>query len=108
MVAKEDENLVVSDQTGLVVDDAEIELCEFAKSDDCKDAFFSVVSRGEHVFCFSGSGGTEGFNCDSMEIEAWFVGNAATRHIAPNGVSETNYRECDGLVRVANGVALQI
>ena len=106
MVTKEDENLVISDQTGLVVD-AEIELCEFAKSDDGKDAFISV-SRGEHVFCFGGSGGTEGFNCDSMEIEAWFVGNAATRHMAQNGVSETNYRECDGLVRVANGVALQI
>ena len=36
------------------------------------------------------------------------VDSAVTRHMTPNLVSMTNYRECDGIVRVANGVAVPI
>ena len=47
-------------------------------------------------------------NCEVGEIETWIVDSAATRHLTPNPVSMTNYRECDGVVRVATGVALSI
>ena len=81
--------------------DAESEPCEFAKSNDAEDAF---VSQGEHEFCFGGSVGTEGFHCEIGEIKPWVVDSAATRHMTPNPVSMTNYRECDGAVRVPDGV----
>ena len=55
---------------------------------------------------FGRSRGTEGLDCQIGEIETWIVDSAATSHMAPNPVSMTNYRECDGVVRVANGVAL--
>ena len=84
--------LAISDQTGLVVD---------------ADAFVSV-SQGEHKFRFGCSGGTKGLDCEIEQIETWIVGSAATRHMTPNPVSITNYREYDGVVRVANGVALPI
>ena len=71
------------------------------------DAFVSV-SQGEHEFRFGCSGGTEGFDCESGEVETWIVDSAASRHMASNPVSMTNYRECDGVVRVANDVALPI
>ena len=71
------------------------------------DAFVSI-SQGEREFRFGCSGGTEGLDCEIGEIETWIVDSAATRHMTPNPVSMTNYRECDGVVRVANGVALPI
>ena len=90
--------------------DAESELCEFTKSNDAGDAFVSV-SQGEHEFrfgCSGGTEGTEGFDCETGEIETWIVDSNATSHITPNQVSMTNYRERDVVVRVANGVALPI
>ena len=47
----------------------------------------------------------ERLDCEIGEIETWIVDSAATRHMTPNPVSMTNYRECDGVVHVANGVA---
>ena len=89
---KEDANLAISDQAGLVAD---------------ADAFVSV-SQGERDFRSGCSGRTEGLGCEIGEIVTWIVDSAATRHRTPNPVSMTNYRECDGIVRVANGVALPI
>ena len=89
---KEDANLAISDQVGLVAD---------------ADAFFSI-SQEEREFRSGYSGGTEGLDCEIGEIETWIVDSAATRHKTPNPVSMINYRECDGVVRVANGVALPI
>ena len=90
---KEDANLAISDQVGLVAD---------------ADAFVSI-SQGEREFPFGCSGGTEGLDCEIGEIETWIVDSAATRHMAPNPVSMTNYREeRNGVVRVAIGVALPI
>ena len=71
------------------------------------DAFVSV-SQEEREFRFGCSGGTEGLDCEIGEIDSWIVDSAATRHMTTNPVSMTNYRECDGVVRVANGVALPI
>ena len=89
---KEDANLAISDQAGLVAD---------------ADAFVSI-SQGEREFRFGCSGGTEGLDCEIREIETWIVDSAATRHMTPNPVPMTNYRGCDGVVHVANGVALPI
>ena len=89
---KEDANLAISDQAGLVAD---------------TDAFVSV-SQGEREFRFGCSGGTEGLACEIREIATWIVDSAATRHMTPNPVSMTNHRECDGVVRVVNGVAFPI
>ena len=89
---KEDANLAISDQVGLVAD---------------ADAFVSI-SQAEREFSFGCSGGTEGLDCEIGEIETWIVDSAATRHMTPNPVSMTNYRDCDGVVRVANGVTLPI
>ena len=49
-MAKENENLVISGEAGLVAD-VESESCEIAKSNDAEDAFV-CVSQGEHEFCF--------------------------------------------------------
>ena len=89
---KEDENLAISDQVGLVAD---------------ADAFVSIP-HGEREFRFGCSGGTEGLDYAIGEIETWIVDSAATRPMTTNPVLMTNYRECDGVVRVANGVALPI
>ena len=89
---QEDTNLAISDQAGLVAD---------------ADSFVSVP-RGKCEFCFGCSGGTEGLDCEIGGIETWIVDSAATRHMTPNPVSMTNYRECDGVVRVTNGVDLPI
>ena len=44
-----------------------------------------------------------------MEIEAWIVDSSTTtRYVALNPISLTSYCECDGIARVANGVALSI
>ena len=91
-IKKEDANLANSGQVGLVAD---------------ADAFVSI-SQGEREFRFGCSGGTEGLDCEIGEIEIWIVDSAATRHMTPNPVSMTNYRECNGVNRVANGVALPI
>ena len=56
-MAKEDANLAISDQAGLVAD---------------ADAFVSV-SQGEHEFRFGCSGGTEGFDCEIGEVDTWIV-----------------------------------
>ena len=50
-------------------------------------------------------GNTEGLDCEIREIETSIVDSAATRRMTPNPVSMTNYRECGGVVRVANDVA---
>ena len=50
---KEDANLAISDQVGLVAD---------------ADAFVSI-SQGEREFRFGCSGGTEGLDCEIGEIE---------------------------------------
>ena len=92
-MAKEDANLAISDQAGLVA--------------DTDDASVSV-SQGEHEFRLGCSGGTEGLDCEIGERETWIVDSAATKHMIPNPVSISNYRECNGVVRVANGVALPI
>ena len=89
---KEDANLAISDQAGLAAD---------------AEAFVSV-SQGGREFRFGCSGETEGLDCEIGEIETWIVDSAATRHMTPNPVSMTHYRECDGVVRVANGVALPV
>ena len=60
--AKEDANLAISDQVGLVVH-AKSESYEFAKSNDAEDAFVSV-SQEKYVFRFDGSGGTQGLDCE--------------------------------------------
>ena len=52
---KEDANLAISDQVGLVAD---------------ADAFVSI-SQGEREFCFGCSGGTERLDCEIGEIETW-------------------------------------
>ena len=65
----------------------------------------SPFLNGEHEFRFGCSGGTEGLGCEIGEIETWVVDSTATRHMAPNPVSMTNYRKCDGVVRTANDVA---
>ena len=75
-MTKEEVNLAISDQVGLVAD---------------ADAFISV-SQGEREFCFDCSGGTEGLDCDIGEIDNWIVDSAATKHMTPNPVSMTNYR----------------
>ena len=67
---KEDANLVISDQAGLVAD---------------ADAFVSVF-QGEHEFGFGCSGGMKGLDCEIGEIETWIVDSAATRHMTPNTV----------------------
>ena len=89
---KKEDALAISDQASLVAD---------------ADAFVSI-SQGEREFPFGCSGGTDGLDCEIGEIETWIVDSAATRHMTPNPVSMTNYRECDGVVRVANGVAIPI
>ena len=66
-MAKEDANLAISDQAGLVADE-ENESCELAKSNDIEDAFVSV-SQGEHGFRFDCSEGSGGFDCEIEEIE---------------------------------------
>ena len=58
---KEDANLAISDQVGLVAD---------------ADAFVSIF-QGEHEFRFGCSGGTEGLYCEIGEIETWIVDSAA-------------------------------
>ena len=88
----EDANLAIPDQTGLVAN---------------ADAIVSV-SQAEHEFRFGCSRGTERLDCEIGEIETWIVDSAATRHMTPNPVSRTNYRQYDGVVRVANSVALPI
>ena len=82
-------DLAISDQAGLV-------------------AAFVSVSQGEREFRFGCSGGPEGLDCEIGEIETWMIGSAAARHMTPNPVSMSNYRECDGVVRHANSVALPI
>ena len=89
---KEDPNLAILDEVGLVAD---------------ADAFVSI-SQGEHEVRFGCSGGTEGLDCEIGEMETWIVDSAATMHMTPNPFSMTNYRECDGVVRAANGVDLPI
>ena len=42
------------------------------------------------------------------EKETRIVGSALTRYMTLNLVSITHYHECDGVVRIANGVALPI
>ena len=91
-LAKENATLVISDQADLVAH---------------ADAFVSI-SQGGHEFRFGCSGGTEGLDCEIGDIETWIVDSAATRHMTPNPVSLTNYCECDGVVRVANGFTLPI
>ena len=61
-MAKEDANLAVSDQAGLVAD-AESESYKLVKSNDAEDAFVAV-SQGEHEFRFGCSGRTEGLSCE--------------------------------------------
>ena len=104
-MAKEDVNPAISGQAGLVAD-AESESCELAKSNDVEHPFASV-SQGEH-FSFGCSRGTVRLDCEIGEIETWIVDSAATTHLSPNPVSMRNYRKCDGVIRVANGVALSI
>ena len=89
---KEDANLAISDQVGLVADE---------------DAFVSF-SQGEREFRFGCLGAMERLDCEIGEIETWIVDSAVTRHMTPNPVSMTNCRECNCVVRVANGVALPI
>ena len=89
---KEDANLAISDHVGLVAD---------------ADAFVSI-SQGEREFRFGCSWGTGGLDCEIGEIETWIVDSAATMHMTSNPVSMTYYCECNGVVRVANGVALLI
>ena len=105
-MAEEDANLAISGQEGLVAD-ADSESCELAKSNDAEDAFVSV-SYGEHGFGFGCLGGTVRLDCEIEGIETWIIDSAATRHMSPNSVSMRNYRKCDGVIRVANGVALPI
>ena len=85
--------------------DAESESCEFAKSHDAEKAFVSILQVG-HGFRSCGWGGTEGLDCEIGGIETWVVDSAAARHTTPNSVLMTNYRECDSVVRVTNGVSL--
>ena len=87
-----DTNLAISDPTGLVAD---------------ADAFV-FVSQEEHEFRIGCLRGTEELDCEIGKIETWIVDSAATRHMTPNPVPRTNYREYDGVVRVSNGVALPI
>ena len=49
-------------------------------------------------------GGTKGLYCEMK----WIVDSAATRPMTPNLVSMTNYHECEGVARVAHGVAVPI
>ena len=106
-MTKEDANLAISGQAGLV-GDAESKSFEVAKSNNAEDAFVSV-SQGEREFRFGCSGGTVRVNCEIGEIETWIVDGAATRNnMGPNPVSITNYRKCDCVTRVANGVGLPI
>ena len=100
-------DLAVLDHQASLVADAESESCEFVKSNDAKDAFVSV-SQGEYEFRFGCSGGTEGLDCGIKELYTWIVDSAATRHMTPSPVSMTNSREYDGVIRIANDVALPI
>ena len=94
---------MISDQACLVKN-AESESCEFAKPSDGEDAFVSVSQR-EHETYFSGSRGTEELGSEIEDVETWVLDSAASRRMAPNSVPMTNYRECDDVVRVTNGIA---
>ena len=67
---KEDANLAISDQAGLVAN---------------ADVFISI-SLGEREFRFGCSEGTEGLSCEIEEMGTWIVDSAATRHTTPNPV----------------------
>ena len=83
-VTKKNANLALSDQAGLVAD---------------------AETVGVSFWWFEG---TERLDWEIRMIETWIVDSAATRRITPNPLLSTSYRECDGVVRGADGVALPI